>query len=777
MVLVVIAALAVACGRDGGETPEPVVEPAADGATAAVQERTSVTESITGYAGRSRCAGCHETETALWRGSHHDLAMARVSEESVLGDFSDTTFAAAGERSRFFRRDGGWWIEITAEDGPTQTHRVAYAFGADPLQQYLVEMPDGRLQAYGVAWDTRPAEAGGQRWFHVYGDDPPRPGESIHWTGIDQNWNYMCADCHSTGYRKNYDAGADRFASEWSDIDVACEACHGPGAAHAAWAEAGANGPDPGFPADLSQENRRWVSGADSPTVRAEGNVNRQEVEACGRCHARRTTLREPYAHGRPLADSFMPAFLTEPLYHPDGQIRDEVYVYGSFLQSRMYAAGVSCGDCHDPHSLQLRAEGDQVCARCHQPAHFEAAGHTRHQPGPDAPGCRDCHMPAQTYMVVDPRRDHSFRVPRPDLAASLGVTDACGTCHSDRPAGWTAAAVRDWLGRDAEGLQTFAETFRLAGQGWPDAVPGLLAVIDDDAQPAIVRGTALGMLGGFPGRESFTRVAAGVYDEDPLVRLGAVDGAEAFPPEARRPLLEPLLTDPVLAVRAEAGRSLAAVNPANLSPSAGNALRQALADYVEIQRFNADRPEARLNLGNLYADAGDFATAEDQFRAALALAPAFVPAWNNLADVQRATGDEAGAEETLRAGLEAVAEPAGLQHALGLLLVRSGRREEALEWLGRAAGSGVANPRFGYVHAVALHDLGRPDEAIRELERVHELRPSDADVLAALATYLREAGRYAEGLRYAERLVALQPDNPEAVGLRDALAGEPDGP
>jgi predicted CxxxxCH...CXXCH cytochrome family protein len=779
LLLALLAGLTAGCDRHEEETAGPARSPAAAAAATGtpVPEQPEAREAAAGFAGQHRCAACHEVETERWRGSHHDLAMAEPSEDSVLGDFSDVTFEAAGELSRFVTRDDGWWVEITNGDGRTQTHRIAYTFGADPLQQYLIEMPDGRLQAYGVAWDTRPASSGGQRWFHVYGDDPPLPGESIHWTGIDQNWNYMCADCHSTGYRKNYDAASDRFVPAWTDIDVACEACHGPGAAHVAWAETGGTEDDPGFPAGLAQEQRQRVSPPDGPTVRIEGTVNRQEVEACGRCHARRTALREPYRHGRPLADSFMPAFLTEPLYHPDGQIRDEVYVYGSFRQSRMYEAGVTCGDCHDPHSLQLRADGDQVCAQCHQPGHFEAVSHTGHDPGPDAPGCRDCHMPAQTYMVVDPRRDHSFRVPRPDLAASLGVTDACASCHKDRPPGWSAASVRDWLGRDAAGIQGFGEAFRRAGEGWPDAVPQLLAIADDNGQPAIVRGTALGMLARFPGRETFTRVAAGVYDDDPLVRLGAVEGAEGFPPETRRPLLEPLLTDPVLAVRAEAGRSLAAVNPATLSPAAGSALRKALGDYVQIQRHNADRPEARMNLGNLYADAGDFATAERQFRAALALDPAFVPAWSNLADLQRAAGDEAGAEATLRAGLEAVAEPAGLEHALGLLLVRAGRREEALGWLEKAAASGAADPRLGYVYAVALQDLGRPDEAIRELERVHELRPSDPDVLAALATFLRESGRVAEALRYAERLVALQPGNPEAVALRDALAGMADRP
>jgi tetratricopeptide (TPR) repeat protein len=770
-ILLIPLILLGACDRDApsGESAAGQAAPRQE-APATASRDEAAGSGAEGFAGARACAACHAKEAEAWRGSHHDLAMAVADADSVLGDFGDTTFEIAGELSRFFRRNEGWWIATTSADGSTAEYEVAYTFGADPLQQYLIEFPDGRLQAYGVAWDTRPAGDGGQRWFHVYGDHPPAAGESVHWTGIDQNWNYMCADCHSTGFRKNYDPGADTYASTYTDIDVACEACHGPGAAHAEWAEAGAGGADPGFPVRLGQDGRRRVSVPGEPTVKIEGPVNRTEVESCGRCHARRTTLREPYAHGEVLTDSFMPALLTEPLYHPDGQIRDEVYVYGSFRQSRMYAAGVTCGDCHEPHSLELRAQGDGVCAQCHQPAHFAAAGHTFHEPGPEAPGCRDCHMPAQDYMVVDPRRDHSFRVPRPDLAASLGVTNACADCHADKSPQWSAEAVRGWLGRDALGGQDFAAAFRRAGDGWPDAAPDLLAIVDEDAEPAIVRATALTHLARFPSRETFSRIAANVYDEDPLVRLGAVSAAEGFPPDTRRTLLEPLLTDPVLAVRAEAARSLAAADPAALSETGRGALASGLADYVQINRHNADRPEARMNLGNLYADARDAVTAEQQYRAAIELQPDFVPAWNNLADLQRATGDDAGAESTLRAGLEVVRSPASLEYALGLLLVRAGRPEEALEWLSRATLSAPDNARFAYVYGVALHDLGRPADGIEALQAAHAARPSDADVLAALVVFCRDAGRLADARRYADRLVELQPDNPEARALLDGL-------
>ena len=693
--------------------------------------------------------------------------MQPADAKTVLGDFDDARFTYAGTTSTFMTRGDRFYVETDGPDGALAEYRIAYTFGIEPLQQYLVEFPDGRLQALGIVWDTRPADAGGQRWFHLYPEARIDAGDALHWTRRSQNWNYMCADCHSTGYRKNYDASTDRFDSSWSDIDVACEACHGPGSRHVALAESDRLRDGTGLLVSFAEPGRRWARDAGQPTAKVVGaSRSGALVEACGRCHARRAPLRSPYTHGRPLTDSYLPAFLTEPLYYPDGQIRDEVYVYGSFLQSRMHASGVVCIDCHDPHTLRLKAEGGALCAKCHAPDVFAAADHHHHSGNGPPPECVDCHMPSRDYMVIDGRRDHSFRVPRPDLAESLGVTDACDACHVDRPDGWNAAAVREWLGRDASGYQQFAKIFRAAETGQIDAVDRLITMLVSGDQPPIVRGTALGHLAAYPSQEGVRLASASLGDSDPLVRLGALGAMASMPLSLKQSQLLEVLNDPVLSVRTEAARQLAAVPAADLAPGQRETLKSALAEYVEIQKVNADRPESRLNLALLYATAGETERGKRQLEAAIRLHPDFDPGYVNLADLYRARGEETRAEAVLRKGLTAQPESAAIHHSMGLLKVRTEGAEAAMSWLEKAAMLAPDNTRYSYVWAVALHQTGRLSEAISVLGRAYAGWPADADVLYALAIYSREAGNDLDAAAYASRLQMLQPDNPQAAAL-----------
>jgi Flp pilus assembly protein TadD len=713
------------------------------------------------YMGMAVCAECHATETAAWTGSHHDLAMAKADGTTVLGDFNDRAFNHGGIESRFFRRDGGFFVVTEGPDGELAEFELKWTFGWDPLQQYLVEFPDGRLQALGVAWDTRTPEEGGQRWFHVYGDEIIPAGDELHWTMPAQNWNYMCADCHSTDYRKNYDPESDTFTSTWTDVNVACEACHGPGSTHVARARDERLAEGHGFPLSFAQPGRERVLHAGATTMSiVGGDDGALQVEACGRCHARRAPIAAEYRHGAPLLDAYLPALLTESLYFPDGQILDEVFEYGSFRQSRMYAAGVVCTDCHEPHSLQLRAEGDAVCAQCHLPGHYESASHSHHQPGPGAPGCRDCHMPARNYMVVDARRDHSFRVPRPDLSVELGVTNACASCHADQPDEWSAAAVREWLGRDALGLQDFAHAFAAGRAGRIEAAEPLRRIATDTRQPAIVRATALELLNSYPGQETLRLAMTSLEDPDPAVRLAALGPIEAAPIADRVSLLKDRWTDPVRAVRIEAGRMLAGVDPRNLDPVELGALIDAMKEYVDAQEASLDRPSARLNLGNLYAEAGDPALAEQQYRAALELDPAFEPAFGNLADLRFRQGDDVAAGEILAQGLNALPDSATLRHALGLYQIRAGERTAALASLARAVELAPGNPRFNYVYAIALDSAGRRDEAIEQLERTHSIRETDQDVLRALVSMNLESGNHEAARTYARQLQRLRPQD-----------------
>jgi tetratricopeptide (TPR) repeat protein len=501
------------------------------------------------------------------------------------------------------------------------------------------------------------------------------------------------------------------------------------------------------------------------------------EVEACGRCHSRRGVLTEDYAYGEPLLATHAPALLTEGLYYPDGQIQDEVFEYGSYRQSRMFQAGVGCGDCHEPHSLKLRAEGDALCSRCHSPVKYEAAAHTGHRVAPQgAPAggpagvqCVDCHMPERTYMGVDRRRDHSLRIPRPDLSVRIGTPNACATCHADRPAAWAAAAIVRWHG-PVDTARHYGEIFHAARGGDAAVAPELAALAKDAARPAIVRATALAELARFPGPQLEAGVATGASDSEPLVRYGAALALEGLPADLRVRAAGNLLEDPVLGVRAEAARWLAGASPDLMTAAQAAALPRAMDDFRATLAVNADRPEAQLNLGNLEQALGRDAQAESAYRAATELDPTFAPAWSNLADATRALGDESAAAAILRAALIRLPDDAGLHHANGLALVRSGDLPAALAELQRAAQLAPASARYAYVYGVALNSAGDTARALDTLAAASRRHPADRDILLALATISRDAGRLAEAREYAQRLVAGDPDDAAAAALLQEL-------
>jgi hypothetical protein len=367
------------------------------------------------FVGSQQCIDCHQEESTLWRGSHHDLAMQPANGETVLGNFNNASFDYFGTVSAFYQQDDQYFVKTDGPDGALTDYPIAYTFGAYPLQQYLIELPQGKLQALSIAWDSREQSSGGQRWFHLYPGEHIKHNDELHWTGINQNWNYMCADCHSTNLQKNYSHAEKTYATTWSEIDVACEACHGPASAHTTWAEqANAALADKGFAFRFNErDDLIWqVDSSTGNATRSRPKHTNLEIETCAACHSRRGTAHPGVLPGEPLLNNFNVSLLSEALYYPDGQINDEVYVYGSFAQSRMYHAGVTCSDCHNPHSLELRAEGNNLCAQCHSPAKYDGQGHHLHASGSTGAACVNCHMPEKTYMVVDPRRDHSFRVP-----------------------------------------------------------------------------------------------------------------------------------------------------------------------------------------------------------------------------------------------------------------------------------------------------------------------------------------------------------------------------
>ena len=729
------------------------------------------------FVGSPVCVACHTQEGELWRGSHHERAMQEANSTSVLGDFNDATVERGGQTTRFTRRGNEYWVQAQGLSGAQEDFRIAYTFGVEPLQQYLVAFPNGRYQALDVAWDSRPRDEGGQRWFHLQPTYQVGPGDPLHWTGVAFNWNTMCADCHSTDFRKNYDVTANRDASTFEEINVACEACHGPGSRHPEWADArnGAAGDVAagranataaemglvvGFPATA---DAAWIIDPDTGLARRDPALSsRAEIETCGRCHARRSRLTDAYEFGRPLTDFYRPALLEDGLYHADGQIRDEVYVYGSFLQSKMYAQGVTCSDCHEPHSLRLNNQGNALCSRCHLATKFDTREHTRHEPGSAAAACVACHMPATTYMVVDPRRDHSFRVPRPDLSERLGTPDACSGCHVDEGPQWAATAIDEWFG--AQRAPHYGEYLAVARSGRAD--PALLDLAEDFALPGIVRATALTHLAGSTDPRAAGVIERTLGNGDPLIRLGAVGALEGMDPRAATPLALRMVRDRNRAVRLEAGRLLAFLPPQIVPPGARATARRAIDEYRAAQQVNADRASAWVNLGAVEMAQDDAPAAEQAYRHAMEREPYFLPAYINLADLYRSTGREAEGERVLRQALDLEPGSADVRHALGLVLVRLGRQDEALDELGVAAGGETAPPRYVYVYAVALADAGNIAAARDVLGEALQRHPADRELLFGAATFAREAGDLDMALGYARMLLDLNPRDQGASQL-----------
>jgi predicted CXXCH cytochrome family protein len=740
---------------------------------------TAQDRSIATFVGSETCAGCHQAEAKLWDSSQHKAAMQHATGKTVLGDFNDASFDYYGVHSRFFRADGKFLVETDGPDGKLAVFEVKYTFGIDPLQQYLVEFPDGRIQALSIAWATRPKDKGGQRWFHIYPNEEIKHDDILHWTKLNQNWNFMCAECHSTGLRKNYDARTDRFSTNWAEISVGCETCHGQGSSHSAWARDQQSWWPFGKREDLSKgllvrfDERREVNWPIDPQT---GNAHRnpapdtlrKEVETCGLCHARRGEFHEDWIPGQWLSQTHVVEPLARNIYHVDGQIRDveEPYNYTPFKQSRMFAAGVSCSDCHEPHSSKLRASGEGVCLQCHASEKYADVSHRHHGGMDQPPTCISCHMPVRTYMVVDPRHDHSFRVPRPDLSDKLGTPNACNDCHGDKPPRWAAAAVEQWFGADRTGFQTYGAAFHASRTDQPDAAALLAVVAADGNAPGIARATALAELAPNVSPANIGVARRALSDSDPMVRIGALDMLENVPAGQIWPFASPLLSDPVRGVRIRAASLLAAVPTAGQPPPDRESFERAVSEFIAAQRSNADRPEARTTLGSFFARRGQPIEAEAEYKAALQLSPQYLAASINLADLYRQLGRDGEGEAVLRAAIIVSPREAAAHHALGLTLTRLRRPDVALSEFRRATELGPGEARYQYVYAVALHSAGQRDEAMTVLKEGLKSHPNDREILQALISFSRTAGDAEAALGYAERLAVIAPADRGLAGL-----------
>ncbi len=707
------------------------------------------------WLGNDRCATCHERQANDWQGSHHDLAMQVATADTVLGDFNNVTYDYAGITSRFYREGDTFWVRTDNAKGELQDFKVEYVFGVYPLQQLLLPLSGGRLQALTIAWDARPSDQGGQRWYHLFPDEAIVAGDPLHWTGPYHNWNTRCAECHSTDVRKGYDRTSNSFDTTFQQIDVGCESCHGPGGQHVALAEKNAlsTAQHAGFSVNLNASGQWHYKEGANIAQRTEPLINQQQIDTCGRCHARRSSLGD-YHYGADLLDTHQLALLEPQLYWPDGQIRDEVFVYGSFIQSKMQRAGVVCSNCHDPHSNQLKAADNKLCGQCHRADQFDTAKHHRHKADGEGSQCVACHMPAQLYMGVDWRRDHSMRIPRPELTLSTGAPNACNQCHDKQSASWALEQLRDW-GIEPDTAHPGIILHR-ARQQDVASLPALADIVRDDTKSSMVRASSIQAYAQLGAPDLAATSALLLQSDSSLLRMAAVRATSALPPGQRFLMLRALLEDPILAVRMAVAEQLASVPATQLRDQDNVRLEPLFEEYESTLMNHWDMPSIRLQLANFWRNRGEINKARDALKSALELNPQLEPARLNLADLERMSGNDSVARSLLKAGLELNPNAGNIHYTLGLLEIRAENRDQAMMHLGAAADLEEEGSRHRFVYAIALHDNGNPQAAVAQLERLNTALPGNPEVLQALISYNAELGEQQRSRRYRDQLQQL---------------------
>jgi len=704
------------------------------------------------FVGDQSCKTCHFEEWKSWQGSHHDYAMQKPTEETVRGDFNNVVFKDGEDRYRFFRKEDDYKIEAPGPDGTLEIFTVRYTFGWEPLQQYLVDIGQGKLQALHAAWDTQK-----QRWFSLYPDQQFHHDDWLNWTNGAMNWNTMCADCHSTNVKQNYIAAADSFNTTYSSINVSCEACHGPGGDHVYFMN--------------SDEAQNATSKRISEDLFLGKNTAQQaEINSCASCHSLRQKLTNNYPHTGNFMDHFDPQIPHPPNYFADGQIKGEVYVYGSFLQSKMYKSeGVQCNDCHEPHSLELKANvtDNSLCMQCHASS-YDSREHHFHEPNTTASQCINCHMPGRYYMQVDFRRDHSFRIPRPELSIESNNPNACNSCHEDKPAKWAAEAAKKWYG-DINSNH-YSNVLTKVEQNGLSSADQLISLIADTTQPNIIRATAIWYVGQFQTIDAITTVKNELNSDSPLLRKSAVRAINALNSSQEKELLQPLLVDSVKAVRLSAAEALADVPVDNFTSNYQTHFSNALEDYKTYLSVSGYFPQGQMNSGQFYEQQGDLKKAEEAYRNALKKDPYFNPARINLSMLLNRQGQNSEAVQLLKEVVKQEPGAGQALYSLALLLAEQKKLSQAIPYFKRAAETLPGNARVFYNYAIALQSLKEPQKAERQYLKAINIEPDNPDYIYGLITLYYQQGQFSEALDYANRLQQMYPANTRIQQLKQSI-------
>ncbi len=690
--------------------------------------------------GDKACQSCHKKEWNEWQGSHHGFAMSKANEETVRGDFNNVIIKLKNDTYRFYRENEKYMVEAPGPEGSLKKYQIAYTFGWEPLQQYLVDFGSGKYQVLHTSWDTEE-----EKWFIQFPEEKIKPTDWMHWTKQSMNWNTMCADCHSTNVKQNYISVADSFHTSWDVINVSCEACHGPGYKH------------------IEFMNSKEANQATSNDIRKDLNLplnssQFEEINTCAPCHSRREKLTNLYIHGDNFLNHYFPNLLHPPEYYPDGQIKDEVFVYGSFLQSKMYTEGVKCTDCHDPHTLKLKdtITDNKLCLNCHSLS-YNTSKHHFHKQNTEASQCINCHMAGRTYMGNDYRRDHSFRVPRPDLSIKFDTPNTCNNCHDNKSAAWSVQAIESWYGTVRN--SSYADKL-LKSYGEKATALELKKWINDVNQPELVRATLIWYAGQFPTEKSMDILRQALQSEQAIIRASASKAIENLPLNLRQPLLIKAISDSVRAVRLPATRMLAAlyINDGVLSKKPF--FKKALQEYKEYLNTNKYFPEGQMNRGLYYEQQGKMEKAIEAYQKSLEINPEFNSARINLAYIYNGRSEHDKAEKLLRIVIAQEPKFGQAYYMLGLLLAEQNKFKSATHYFEQASELMPEYSRLFYNWAVALQTQNKSKKAELIYKKAISLEPENSDFIYGIITLYVQNKQYKKAHNYATKLLALNPTN-----------------
>jgi len=713
------------------------------------------------YVTTKACTDCHQEQKTLWDMSDHSWAWLPATIENVLGDFNNTAFEHHGVTTRFSTDADKFWIETKDEKGSLQKYEIQYAVGVKPLQQYLIEQDGGRLQVLDIAWDTVT-----NKWFMVFPEQQDNiPGNALHWTGVYKNWNGRCAECHATDFKKYYDMPTRSFASTWSEPGVTCEACHGPGQAHVQWAEQ----PD-------IFELKAYLGITEKGLLKVKGqSPAEREIQLCAGCHSRRSAFTENSPMpGSAFSDNYNLALLRPDLYHSDGQIKDEVYVLGSFLQSKMYAAGVTCSDCHNPHSGQVKTTENTLCSQCHNSdgntrfpslvkKTYDSPSHHNHPVGSKGAQCVSCHMPETTYMAVDARRDHRFGIPNPQDSAAIGTPNACTGCHVGKDADWAIKTLNEWFPSSKMTTTEFAVIFNRVERS-PNLqtnVADLMSIAENPELPAIIRASAFEKLLPYGAELSWRNLKRYLTHESPFIRAATTRLFQQSPPNVAIANLIPRLSDKMRAVRIAAARSLVTISPTYFTPDQRELFSGAFIEFQRSLLAGADHPSTQMGLAGLALSFRNIKAAKAAIGEALIIDPQLSDAWIMKAKLETAERRPDLVEKTMQDAQTALPDSFVIFQYFGNYLASQRQFDRAISNLEKAALLSGDDPFVLTDYAAVLSQAGEYPKALSVLNALLGQQPDNVTVLFLKANAQLELGQTEQSKKTVKQLLAINPDYP----------------